>query len=65
MVVVDRFTKMAHFIAVEQNAMAKDVADVFLRDVQSLVISVRETARLTKLPRQNALSALLIFKQPK
>ena len=33
MVVVDRFTKMAHFIALEQNATAKDVANVFLREV--------------------------------
>ena len=33
--------------------------------LQSLVISVRETARVTKLPRQNVLSALFIFKQPK
>ena len=31
MVVVDMFTKMAHFIALEQNATAKDVANVFLR----------------------------------
>ena len=36
MVVVDRFTKMAHFIALEQNATAKDVADVFLREVWKL-----------------------------
>ena len=33
MVVLDRFTKMAHFIALEQNTTAKDVADVFLREV--------------------------------
>ena len=36
MVVVDRFTKMAHFIAVEQNATAKDEADGFLREVWKL-----------------------------
>ena len=36
MVVVDWFTKMAHFIAQEQNATAKDVADVFLREVWKL-----------------------------
>ena len=36
MVVVDRFTKMAHFIALEQNANAKDVANVFLREVWKL-----------------------------
>ena len=36
MVVVDRFTKMAHFIALEQNATAKNVADVFLRTVWKL-----------------------------
>ena len=36
MVVVDRFTKMAHFIALEQNATAKGGADVFLREVWKL-----------------------------
>lgn len=36
MVVVDYFTKMAHLIALEQNARAKDVANVFLRDVWKL-----------------------------
>ena len=36
MVVVDRFTKMAHFLALEQNATAKNVADVFLRKVWKL-----------------------------
>ena len=36
MVVDDRFTKMAHFIAQERNATAKDVADVFLREVWKL-----------------------------
>ena len=30
MVVVDRFTKMAHFIGLEPNATVKDVANVFL-----------------------------------
>ena len=33
MVVVDRFTKMAHFIGLEEKATARDVADVFLREV--------------------------------
>ena len=36
MVVVDHFTKMAHFIGLEQNATAKDVANVFLREVWKL-----------------------------
>ena len=36
MVVVDRFTKMAHLIGLEQNATAKDVANVFLREVWKL-----------------------------
>ena len=36
MVVVDRFTKMAHFIGLETDATAKDVADTFLRDVWRL-----------------------------
>ena len=36
MVVVDGFTKMAHFIGLEQNATAKDVANVFLREVWKL-----------------------------
>ena len=33
MVVVDRFTKMAHFIGLEEKATARDVADVFLKEV--------------------------------
>ena len=33
MVVVDQFTKMAHFIALEQNVTTKDVADDFLCEV--------------------------------
>ena len=33
MVVVDRFTKMAQFIGLEEKATARDVADVFLREV--------------------------------
>ena len=33
MVVVDRFTKMAHFIGLETNASARDVADTFLKEV--------------------------------
>ena len=36
MVVVDRFTQMAHFIALEQNATARDVADVVLSEVWKL-----------------------------
>ena len=36
MVVVDRFTKLAHFVALKQNATAKDVADVFLCEVSKL-----------------------------
>ena len=36
MVVVNRFTKMAHFIGLEQNATAKNVANVFLREVCKL-----------------------------
>ena len=36
MVVVDRFTKMAHFIGLHENATAKDVADSFLREVWKL-----------------------------
>ena len=36
MVVVDLFTKMAHFIALEPNATVKHVADVFLREVWKL-----------------------------
>ena len=31
MVVVDRFTKMAHFIGLEEKATARDVADMFLK----------------------------------
>ena len=33
MVVVDRFTKMSHFIGLEEKATARDVADVFLKEV--------------------------------
>ena len=36
MVVVDRFTKMAHFIGLETNATAKEVADTFLKEVWKL-----------------------------
>ena len=36
MVVVDRFTKMAPFIGLEQNATAEDMANVFLRAVGKL-----------------------------
>jgi len=35
-VVVDRFTKMAHFIGLHENATAKEVADTFLREVRKL-----------------------------
>ena len=33
MVVVNRFTKMAHFIGLEEKATARDIADVFLKEV--------------------------------
>ena len=36
MVVVDRFTKRAHFIGLSENATAKDVADTFLPEVWKL-----------------------------
>jgi len=36
MVVVDRFTKIAHFIGLHEKATAKDVADTFLREVWKL-----------------------------
>ena len=36
LVVVDRFTKMAHFISLETNATARDVADTFLKEVWKL-----------------------------
>jgi len=36
MVVVDRFTKMAHFVGLKENATAKDVAIGFLREVWKL-----------------------------
>ena len=36
MVVVDQFTKMAHFIGLEINATARDVADTFLKEVWKL-----------------------------
>jgi len=35
-VVVDRFTKMAHFIGLHENATAQDVADTFLGEVGKL-----------------------------
>jgi len=34
--VVDRFTKMGHFIGLHENATAKDVADTCLREVWKL-----------------------------
>ena len=36
MVVVDRFTKMAHFIGLETNATARDVADILVGEVWKL-----------------------------
>ena len=36
MVVVDRFTKMTHFIGLHENATAKDVVDTFLQEVGKL-----------------------------
>ena len=36
MVVLDRFTKMAHFISLEMNATSKDIADTFLKEVWKL-----------------------------
>ena len=33
MVVVDQFTKMAHFIGLENKATARDMADLFLEEV--------------------------------
>ena len=36
LVVVDPFTKMAHFIGLHENATAKNVADTFLREVWQL-----------------------------
>jgi len=36
MVVVDRFTKMAHFISLNENPTAKDVADIFAREIWKL-----------------------------
>jgi len=36
MVVVDRFKKMAHFIGLNENATAKDVADTFVREIWKL-----------------------------
>jgi len=33
MVVVDRFTKMAHFIGFQEKATAKEVAEAFLNEV--------------------------------
>jgi len=36
MVVVDRFTKMAYFIRLQENATAKEVAEAFLIEVWKL-----------------------------
>jgi len=36
MVVVDRFTKMAHFIGLQEKATAKEVAEAFLKEVWKL-----------------------------
>jgi len=36
MVVVDRFTKMVHFIGLQENVSAKEVAEAFLKKVWKL-----------------------------
>ena len=36
MVVVDQFTKMAHFIRLEEKATARDVAEAFVKEVWKL-----------------------------
>jgi len=36
MIVVDQFTKKAHFIGLHENATVNDVADTFLREVWKL-----------------------------
>ena len=36
MVVVDRFTKMAHFIRLQENATTKEVAEALLKEVWKL-----------------------------
>jgi len=36
LVVVDRFTKMAHFIELEEKATARDVAESFLKEIWKL-----------------------------
>jgi len=36
MVVLERFTKSAHFISLHENATSKDIADTFLREVRKL-----------------------------
>jgi len=36
MVVVDRFTKMAHFLGLAKNATAKDIAATFVKEVGKL-----------------------------
>ena len=49
MVVVDRFTKMAHFVLLAENAMATDVAKAFMRNVWKIhglptdIVSDRDT----------------------
>jgi len=36
MVVVDRFTKIAHFIGLEEKATARNVAESFLKEIWNL-----------------------------
>jgi len=36
MVLVDRFTTMAHFMGLGTNATGKDVADIFLKEIWKL-----------------------------
>ena len=36
MVVVDRFTKMEHFVGLKENATSKDVADTLIREICKL-----------------------------
>jgi hypothetical protein len=49
MVVVDRFSKMAHFIGLKETATTKDAANAFLKEVwklhglPELIISNRDT----------------------
>jgi hypothetical protein len=55
MVVVDRFSKMAHFIGLKETATAKDAANGFLKEVWRLhglpksIISDRDTKWISQL----------------